>query len=113
MSAGCHEELRGDGGALLVAGADHVLEAVGRIGADLAAPPRAMADPRDTLTPLQAQVLDGVRPRKVLTAEQIAAVVGVSTRDARRALPALEQAQFVTAQDGGYRLFRRRDARTD
>ena len=36
------------------------------------------------------QVLDGVRPRKVLAAEQIAAAVGVSSRDARRTLPALE-----------------------
>ena len=55
-------------------------------------------------------MLDGVRPRKVLGAEQIAAAVGVSEHDARRTLPALELAGFVTAVDGGYRLRRKSDA---
>jgi hypothetical protein len=35
--------------------------------------------------------------------------VGVSEQDARRTLPALELAGFVTAVDGGYRLRRRSD----
>ena len=109
MSVGCHEELREEG-SVLVTGVAHVLDAVGRIGADLAPVLRAEPTPRDRLTALQRQVLDGVRPRKVLTAEQIAAAVGVSTRDARRSLPALEAAQFVTAQGAGYRLFRKSDA---
>src|SRR5690606_36173857 len=77
---------------------------------DLAPVLRAEESPRDQLTPMQRQVLEGVRPRKILTAEQIAAAVGVSERDARRTLPELELAQFVTAQDGGYRLFRKSDA---
>ena len=86
MSAGCHEELRVEGTALADSVA-RVIEAVGRIGVDLAPVARAEEIPHDRLTPLQAQVLDGVRPRKVLTAEAIAAVVGVSTRDARRTCP--------------------------
>jgi len=108
LSQGCHEELR-EPETVLVTGVAHVLEAVGRIGLDLAPVPRAAPNPRDRLSPLERQVLDGVRPRKVLAAEEIAAVVGVSARDARRALPALELARFVTATAGGYRLYRRTD----
>ena len=108
MSVGSHEELRVEG-STLVATVDHVIETVGRIGEDLAPVARAQDDPRDRLSELQRQILDGVRPRKVLTAEQIAAVVGVSARDARRAMPGLEAAKFVTAHGGGYRLWRKRD----
>jgi len=108
MSVGSHEELR-VGGTILVADADHVIDAVGSIGTDLAPVRRAEPEPRDALTPLQRQVLDGVRPRKLLTAEEIAAVVGVSTSDARRALPSLELAGYVTAVGAAYRLWRKSD----
>jgi DNA processing protein len=108
MSLGSHEELRA-GDTILVANTDHVIDAVGSIGADLAPVPRAEPNPRDALTPLQRQVLDGVRPRKLLTAEEIAAVVGVSTSDARRVLPSLELASYVTAVGAAYRLWRRSD----
>jgi DNA processing protein len=108
MSMGCHEELRSEG-TILVASAAHVVEAVGRIGVDLAPVVRAVEAPLDRLSPLQQQVLDGVRPRKVLGAEQIAAAVGVSEHDARRTLPTLELAGFVTVVDGGYRLHRKSD----
>ena len=111
MSVGSHEELRVEG-STLVANVDHVIETVGRIGEDLAPVLRAAEDPRDRLTALQRQILDGVRPRKILTAEQIAAVVGVSTRDARRTMPGLEVAKFVTAHNGGYRLWRKSDEQT-
>jgi DNA processing protein len=109
MSVGNHEELRVEG-SILVTGIAHVLDAVGPIGTDLAPVLRAPDAPRDRLTPLQRQVLDGVRPRKILTAEEIAAVVGVSVRDARQCLPALHDARFITAQGAGYRLFRKSDA---
>ena len=108
LSAGAHEELR-EPGTILVARTDHIVDAVGRIGADLA--PMARADPtaRDALTRLERQILDGVRPRKILTAEEIARVVGVSPREARATLPALVRARFVTAEGGGYRLWRKSD----
>ncbi len=110
MSAGCHDELRVEGTALADS-VPHVIEAVGRIGDDLAPVARAEETARDRLTPLQAQVLDGVRPRKVLTAEEIAVAVGVSTRDARRTLPGLEQLGCVSSHGAGYRLSRRSDIR--
>src|SRR5262245_58501060 len=103
MSAGCHDELRVEG-TVLVTGAAHVIEAVGRIGDDLAPVPERQESPRDRLAPLQAQVLDGVRPRRARTAEEIAAAAGVSARDARRVLPALEDLGFVVTSESGYRL---------
>jgi DNA processing protein len=108
LSNGSHEELR-VAGTTLVARAEHIIEEVGRIGVDLAPILRAESNARDALTPLERQVLDGVRPRKILTAEEIAAVVGVSARDARRTMPALERGRFVTAQGAGYRLWRKSD----
>jgi DNA processing protein len=106
MSAGCHEELRQEG-TVLVGNVEQIIEAVRRIGDDLAPVPHGPSDPRDCLEPLQLQVLDGVRPRKVLTPEEIAVAAGTSPRDARRALPALELAGFVVADGAGYRLARR------
>jgi DNA processing protein len=106
-SVGCHEAIRE--GATLVASVAQVVDAVGRIGADLAPPARAEPVARDALDPTQARVLDGVRPRKILTAEQIAAAVGVAERDARRSLPALAVAGFVVQTSAGYRLARPSD----
>lgn len=108
LSNGSHEELR-VAGTTLVARADHVIEEVGRIGVDLAPVARAEPTARDALSALERQILDGVRPRKLLTAEEIAVAVGVSPRDARRTLPGLERTRFVKAQDGGYRLWRKSD----
>lgn len=103
MSAGCHDELRIEG-TVLVTNAAQVIEAVGRIGDDLAPLPEPTGSPRDALTPLQAQVLDGVRPRRARTAEEVASAAGVSARDARRMLPALADLGFVVAGESGYRL---------
>jgi DNA processing protein len=100
-SAGCHEAIRE--GATLVTGAADVIEAVSPIGATLP----AEVDRAAGLSSLQAQVLDGVRPRKIRTAGEVAAAVGVSERDARRALPALVAAGLVMDVDAGYRLAKR------
>ena len=108
MSSGCHEELRIEG-SILVTGVPHVVEAVGRIGEDLAPVPRADETPEDRLTPLQRQILDGVRPRKLRSAEEVAAAVGTSERDARRVLPSLVELGFVVAHGAGYRLSRKSD----
>jgi DNA processing protein len=108
LSAGAHEELR-EAATILVARTDHIVDAVGAIGVDLAPVVRAEPTARDALSPLERQVLDGVRPRKILTAEEIARVVGVSAREARSTLPALQWARFVTADGAGYRLWRKSD----
>lgn len=108
LSAGAHEELR-EPNTTLVARTEHILDAVGTIGADLAPVPRDQPTARDALGRIERQVLDGVRPRKVLTAEEIARAVGVSAREARAALPALIRAKFVTAEGSGYRLWRKSD----
>jgi DNA processing protein len=106
MSVGCHEELRREG-SRAVASVEHVIEEVGRIGADLAPPPQRPARPHDHLDPLAKQVLDAVPARGYRSSEQIAAAAGVSGRDARRTLPLLAAGGHVVTADGGYRLARR------
>lgn len=103
LSQGCHEELRRDDTRLVTSVAE-VIEEVGSIGEELGAPLRAADQPHDRLTPLQAQVLDGVLPRRVRTAEEVAVASGVSARDARSTLPGLELLGFVVAKGDGYRL---------
>ncbi|WP_425560404.1 DNA-processing protein DprA [Luedemannella flava] len=102
-SVGCHEELRAEGTRLVATVAD-IVEEVGRIGLDLADEVRAPERTLDVLTGLQAQVLDGVRPRAARTAEEVAAAAGVAIRDARATLPALVDLGFVVCHDGRYRL---------
>jgi DNA processing protein len=103
MSVGCHEELRREG-TRLVASVAHVIEEVGRIGADLAPVPRGAVRPLDTLDPLSSQVLEAVLPRKPRSAEEVAAAAGVSGRDARRTLPLLVATGRVVETEDGYRL---------
>jgi DNA processing protein len=103
MSAGCHEELRVPG-SRLVTGVAHVLEEVGRFGEDLAPHASGVERAHDRLTPLQAQVLDGLRPRKPRSAEEISVAAGVSDREARQVLPSLVELGYVVATADGYRL---------
>ncbi|MBN1174549.1 MAG: DNA-processing protein DprA [Micromonosporaceae bacterium] len=102
MSAGCHAELR-ECGARLVTTAEEIIEEVGRIG-ELAPVPRGDVRPTDSLDPLASRLLDGVLAGRAQTAEEIAAAVGVSEREARRGLPLLVSAGFVVLESGGYRL---------
>ncbi|WP_432986760.1 DNA-processing protein DprA [Dactylosporangium sp. CA-233914] len=102
MSVGCHIELR-QPGTVLVSRVEEIIEEVGSVG-ELAEPIQGAGRPEDVLDPLQARILDAVRPRRAMTAEQIAAVAGVSGRDARRSLPLLEELGFVVSGPDGYRL---------
>lgn len=112
MSVGCHEFLRDEPGARLVTGVPHVLEEVGRIGADLAPPVPSPERPEDRLDPLLNRVLDGVPSRTPAGAQEIAARSGVDLRSALRALPALALEGFVEQRPGGLFVLARRKRQT-
>jgi DNA processing protein len=105
MSVGCHELLREEGGATrLVASAEHVLEAVGRLGADLADPAERPSRPRDGLSDLAVRVLDACPVRTGVSADRLATVAGCDVLDVLRVLPALELAGLVEWRGSGWRL---------
>ncbi|WP_369253841.1 DNA-processing protein DprA [Geodermatophilus amargosae] len=105
MSVGCHELLReAEGGARLVGNAVQVIEAVGSLGEDLAAPVERPASPRDGLSDLARRVLDACPVRTGVSAERLAAVAGCDPLEALRVLPALELADLVQWTGTGWRL---------
>ncbi|MGY1609088.1 DNA-processing protein DprA [Geodermatophilus sp. SYSU D00700] len=105
MSVGCHELLREeDTGARLVSNAAQVIEAVGSLGEDLAAPVERPDSPRDGLSDLARRVLDACPVRVGVSAERLAAVAGCDPLEAMRVLPALEVAELVQWTGTGWRL---------
>jgi DNA processing protein len=104
MSVGAHELLREYPEARLVTGVPHILEEVGRIGADLAPPARGPARPRDLLDDEAALLLESVPRRGVLGAEALAARAGLGLRTTLRKLSMLEQLGFLIRRDAGYAL---------
>ena len=105
MSVGCHELLRDEAlGAVLVGSAAHVIEAVGRIGDDLAPPLEGPTSPRDRLSDLASRVLDACPVRTGASPERLAAVAGCDVLDVLRVLPALELAELVEWTGTGWRL---------
>jgi DNA processing protein len=105
MSVGCHELLRDpEIQATLVASVGHVVEAVGGIGVDLAAPPDRPSGPRDGLSDLASRVLDACPVRTGVGPERLAAVAGCDVLEVLRVLPALELADLVQWTGTGWRL---------
>jgi DNA processing protein len=105
MSVGCHELLRDrEAEATLVASADHVIEAVGGIGTDLAPPPERPTGPRDGLSDLAARVLDACPVRTGVSPERLAAIAGCGVLEVLRVLPALELADLVQWTGTGWRV---------
>ena len=105
MSVGCHELLRDEeAGAILVASAAHVIEAVGGIGVDLAEPAERPTGPRDGLSDLAARVLDACPVRTGVSPERLAAIAGCDVLEVLRVLPALELADLVQWTGTGWRL---------
>ncbi|MGI8692748.1 MAG: DNA-processing protein DprA [Geodermatophilaceae bacterium] len=106
VSVGTHELLRGgaDDGARLVCSAGQVLEEVGRLGDDLAEPPRAPPGPRDGLDEVARSILDSVPVRRAVEPERIARAAGVAVLDVLRVLPALELLDLVELTGQGWRL---------
>ncbi|MBB3085794.1 DNA-processing protein DprA [Geodermatophilus sabuli] len=106
-SVGCHELLRDiELGAVLVADAGHVIEAVGRLGEDLADRPPRPTDARDGLSDVAVRVLDACPVRAGVSPERLAAVAGCDVLDVLRVLPALELADLVEWTGTGWRLAR-------
>lgn len=104
MSVGAHEVLRDQPAARLVCGVAHVLEEVGRIGADLAPPAREPERLRDRLDDAATQVLEALPRRRSLALEAVAARAGVDLRTAMRKLSMLEELSLVVRRDDGYAL---------
>lgn len=108
MSAGCHEQLRvpisGERHVHCVTSAAEVLEIVGRIGDDLAAPERGPVDPRDDLPETVRRVLDAVPVRQGAGEASIARAAGVSPLVAMQVLPPLQVSGLVERTSYGWRL---------
>ncbi|HJP73092.1 MAG TPA: DNA-processing protein DprA [Pseudonocardiaceae bacterium] len=101
MSVGCHEMLR-TGEAYLVTNAADVLEAIGRIGADLAEPIQEERRPTDQLDEQQLQVHDALDFRAALSPEQVAVESGVPLERVRAVLPLLEMCGLAERDDSGW-----------
>jgi DNA processing protein len=107
MSVGCHELLRTHPDAILVTGAKHVLEAVGRMGEYPADPARGPENQRDSLDEESGLVLEAVPRRGHVTPEELAAKAGLPLRTVLRRLSLLELAGLVERRADGIGLPRR------
>lgn len=115
MSVGAHELLREHPQARLVTGVPHVLEEVGRIGADLAPPARGPDRPTDQLDDEATMLLESIPRRGVTGPDALAARAGVDIRTALRKLSLMEELGLVVRRDGGFVLAppARRSAKLD
>lgn len=103
-SVGAHQLLRSERDVQLVTSAAEVIEAVGRIGADLAEPPQRPRAPRDELSDVARRVLDACPVRRGVPPERLAAVAGCSELDVLRVLPVLEVHGLVERAGEGWRV---------
>jgi DNA processing protein len=104
LSVGCHELLRERPETRLVTGVSHVLEEIGRIGADLAPPVRGPERPHDHLDDQATLLLEAMPRRGAGGIDTLAARAGLDTRTALRKLSLLESLGFITRRPGGYAL---------
>ena len=104
LSAGCHQLIRD--GALLVTRPEEVLEAVGRLGDDLADNPTdgAATRPTDGLDGAAALVHDALPARGVRDARWLAREAGLPPDAVRAALTELERRGFARSRDGLWQL---------
>lgn len=102
-SVGCHEELRKPE-VLPVANIAHVLEEVGRIGADLAPPVLGPERPEDQLDEVEQRLMDAVPAHRPMLCGDIARIAGIPIRVALAKLPALVTRGLLEERGGAYRL---------
>ncbi|MEH1169959.1 DNA-processing protein DprA [Micromonospora sp. CPCC 205539] len=112
MSVGAHDLLREFPKARLVTGVAHVLEEVGRIGADLAPVPRGPQRPADDLDDDAQALLEALPRRGAIGVDGLAARAGVGVRIALRKLSLLEELSLVVRRDDGYALAPSRSRQT-
>ncbi|MGW5579010.1 DNA-processing protein DprA [Micromonospora chokoriensis] len=104
MSVGAHEFLRDNPKTRLVTGVAHVLEEVGRIGADLAPPARGPQRPADTLDDDARSLLEALPRRGARGVDALATRAGLDIRTAMRKLSLLEELSMVVRRDDGFAL---------
>ncbi|TMQ93534.1 DNA-protecting protein DprA [Actinomadura soli] len=102
-SVGCHRLLREDG-ATLITRTDEIIEAVGRLGADLAPPRHSPVLPRDRLEPVTRAVLEAFPARGAAGPAQLAVNAGVDLTTINAKLGLLAAAGFVERASSGWRL---------
>ena len=105
MSVGCHELLRREG-TICVTRAEEVIEAVGRLGVDLAPPLLGPVLMRDGLATQVRKVLDAVPATRPATTDAIVRVSGLAAAAVRPALGALVAAGLVERVNGCFRQSR-------
>jgi DNA processing protein len=109
MSVGCHELLRvTESPVTLVTSAAEVVERVGRLGDDLAAPAERPTTAHDTLSDVARRVLDACPVRTGAPPERLATVAGCEVIDVLRVLPVLELHELVEWTGTGWRIKPRR-----
>jgi DNA processing protein len=106
LSAGCHEIIRNTG-AVLVTGADDVIEVISPAGEGLAEPRRGPVRPRDALDEETTAVLEAIPARGGYGPAQIAVVAGVGLDTALRCLGELAAAGFIERSASGWRVRKR------
>lgn len=105
MSAGCHLMLR-EWRAVCVSGASEIIEQVGELGADPAAPQHGPAIPREALDETAGRVLEAVPVRGGSGPAEVAAAAGVSLDTVLRCLGELAAGGFAERCEQGWRLAR-------
>lgn len=104
LSVGAHELLREHPAARLVTGVPHVVEEIGRLGADLAPPARGPERPDDLLDDEATSLREALPRRGVVGPDVLAGRAGLDIRTALRKLALLEQLGLVVRRDGGYAM---------
>ena len=102
-SAGCHRLVR-EGGAVLVACGEHVVELVGPLGQDVVGDERGETRPHDALDPQTLRVLEALPARRVVATDTVVLRAGLAVPVVLAALAELATRRLVEAHPAGWRL---------
>lgn len=102
-SVGCHRLLREENATVVTRTAE-IIEAVGRLGTDLAPPPHTPVLPRDRLEPVTRSVLEAFPSRGAAGPAQLAVKAGVDLTTVNAKLGLLAASGFIERAPSGWRL---------